>query len=136
MINSTKILMTILVFIFCSGFVSTHVKYADKLLNAYAKQMKYEKGFELSSIGGAMMKNVKSVTLDLSDNKNVDIAEARKLYVETAEGLILKINDDVKIRPYLNQYPFTIENIEVSISFHEPDEEFVDPQYVSHVFYA
>lgn len=67
--------------------------------------------------GGAMMGDIQEVFAHYIIRKEMSLVDARKLYIEVAEEFIKRYNDDEKIRKYLHNYPFTIENVELDISF-------------------
>jgi len=105
-------------FISCS-FEKSYSFMADHIFKEFAKEMKQEKGLELCSTGGSMPnRDVKSVDMGFSFNYQLDISEARNLYIQTLSKLLNKINKDKIIRPYLHQYPATWENVHLGIVFH------------------
>jgi hypothetical protein len=120
-----KILISFLsCFIFISEMVSCRQPgrqfYGDKafsILNKYSNFLQKTEGFEVFGTGGAMTTNVKSVFVSYVSNKNVGLEEARKIYISVIENLVKEYNNDKEIRPYLNDYPFTYNNIDLHISF-------------------
>lgn len=77
------------------------------------------------------MQDVKGYDLHYEAKKNLHVSEVRKLYVNTMENLLKKINNDPILRPYLHTYPFTIENVSIMISFHTSAGKSVSSQYVA-----
>ena len=49
--------------------------------------------------------------------EKLDISRARQLTVELANELIKRVNDSEKLRPYLKNYPFTIENVQIAVGY-------------------
>lgn len=45
--------------------------------------------------------------------------EIRKILISSSEEFIVKINNDIDIRPYLEFYPFKKENIEIVLYFND-----------------
>jgi len=106
-----------LLFISC-GSGKSYTFMADHIFKEFTKEMKQKNGFQICSSGGSMPgRVVKSVNMVFSSNYQLDICEARKLYVETLWRLLDKINNDKIIRPYLNQYPAKWENVHLGIVF-------------------
>ena len=67
--------------------------------------------------GGSFYTNVKSVGLTFYTNKTITLPEVRKIFVEMNEDLIARYNSNEAIRPYLDNYPFTLKNVEISLLF-------------------
>jgi hypothetical protein len=109
-----------------------HVKAAHKVMNAYNKKMENE-GFTLSGSGGAMMDDVKQITLHYDIGLKLTLEEARILFVKEAEDLLCSINQNLEIRPYLHIYPFNSQNIYLTLSFCKPSGDFVDPPFIAYV---
>lgn len=76
-----------------------------------------EKKYPLTCIGegGGMMKCVEMMSISFTCNRILEKNEARRLIVDAAEIYLNQINSNEQIRPYLKNYPFTIENIEIRI---------------------
>ena len=65
------------------------------------------------------MKDVSKVSLEFRTIKTCDIATSRKIIVDCIETWNDMINSDEEIRPYLHQYPFPADKVEIGISFYE-----------------
>ena len=107
----------LLLFILCSYREPDHVRAIEKLMSSYSKQVKKQWGLSLAGRGGAMMYDVKEVTLAYNCIANVTLEEARKLFVDLKEGFVDLVNGDVTVRPYLHNYPFLPSNFDCSIIF-------------------
>lgn len=128
-----KYIYLLLILFFCTGCsCPVHVAAAHRVMNSFTKKMERE-GFHLCSSGGAMMDDIKQITLDYEICQNVNVDEARIIFIKYAESLLEQVNSDIKIRPYLHNYPFTSENILFGISFCKPDGNFADPPYIADV---
>ena len=53
--------------------------------------------------------------------QEVNLEEARNLLLYSTDKYLSNINSNEEIRPYLNNYPFTEENTEITIFFYNPD---------------
>jgi len=51
----------------------------------------------------------------------VDVNAARRLLVDSVEEYLSAINASEEVRPYLHEYPFTAQNVEIDIYFYGPD---------------
>lgn len=94
-----------------------HVKYADRITAKHQKKMVKAYGLKAFGSGGGMIDDVKIISLDLSSSEVADLERARFLYVTAVNDLLSMINSSEMIRPYLHNYPFTIDNLRYSISF-------------------
>ncbi|MCH9626006.1 MAG: hypothetical protein S4CHLAM123_11930 [Chlamydiales bacterium] len=66
--------------------------------------------------------------------EQLTIEQARRLYVEVAEKYICRYNQDEEIRPYLHDYPFTIDNVYVRIGFKNEQRQHMDQGFVALIF--
>lgn len=96
-------------------------KIADKITEKTAKKLKDEKGLVLVGIGGQMMNDIQKMMMGFNFYKVVDMDTARQLLVDSVEEYLSDINANNKIRPYLHNYPFTPQNVEIVIYFYNPD---------------
>lgn len=124
------LIITILFFSSCSN--PGHIREADRITNLFNKKMKVE-SLVLAGSGGALMDNIKEISLDFKKVQCVDIEQSRLIYVKNVQALLHLINSDEKVRPYLNNYPFTIENVDFTIIFCGLDDFFALPPYIAHV---
>lgn len=86
---------------------------------------------KLFGIWGAFQNDIEGISLDFHLQKNVNIEEARKLLVGSVEELLHRINNDVGIRPFLHNYPFTNNNLWFSIGFKDKNNKFVLPPNIA-----
>ena len=73
--------------------------------------------------------NASYISLD-----RMTIEEARRLYIEVVEGYLCRYNQNEEIRPYLHNFPFTIENIHVMIGFENEQRHHMDQGFVALMF--
>jgi hypothetical protein len=119
-------LITIIVFLSgCMQNVQNEIsddeKLADECLQKAAVQLKKEKDLYLCGTGGGMMDQIRMLALSFNYYKPVDIEKGRELLISAVNQLADVVNADERIRPYLKNYPFGPENIEIRIFIKNPD---------------
>jgi len=104
------------------------------VLFAYAKSYQKSENVSLTAFGGGFLDNhVNHLALRFSSYKTLDLEQARIFFVLGANGFLRTIDQDLKIRPYLNDYPFPYKEIIFSISFFKQNEDYVDKEYITHI---
>lgn len=117
--KKTKI-WCLLIFMMTGGFANEprdHCQIIDEIVHLYLATVKNELGLSPFGYGGAMMDNVKEVYLSLSSENCENIDSSRQILVKATELLLFKINGNEELRPHLNTYPFTVENLKLDIGF-------------------
>lgn len=108
---------------------SEHVKIAEKLRGQISREIQQK--FHVTQIGsgGGMRDTVNLICLAFDyRNPTMTQDEARELIVPILQLFLQRINENEEIRPYLKNYPFLIDNIEVSIIIHDYEGRIlVDP---------
>lgn len=86
---------------------------------------KIHKKFGLVPIGsgGIVKDKVKKLSLSVLSSNELKIENARALIVGSMNEYLKVINNDILIRPYLEYYPFTENNIELNIFVERPEDE-------------
>lgn len=107
-----------------------YIKIADRITSNTLKKLK-TKDLKLVGSGGSMMNNIGEVSLHFYYYHPTTIDEARNLLLEITEDLISSFNSNEEIRPYLANYPFNQNNLEISISFTQKSNVYQDPPSLS-----
>ena len=89
----------------------------NRITNKFIREMEEEHGFSCFSIGGSLAGNIKKVSLKFNCYEKKSIKEARILEVDCIERFCEMINSHKKIRPYLEEFPFTNERVGLMICF-------------------
>ena len=113
-----------------------YCKYADSITDSYLRYLKKEHQIKCVGAGGGFLSNVEEIFLALSSiENNVNVDRARVHYINFTEELLMRVNKDEKIRPYLSHYPFSEKGISLTLSFIVSEEE---PQkgYVSYMTFV
>jgi hypothetical protein len=93
-----------------------YCKQVIRLQNRHAHEMRVE-GYSLGRIGGELCNDVEKIYIGFYSNKTPTVDEVREDFVKGVECFLKLINNDGIIKPYLHNYPFTIENLKYSLSF-------------------
>lgn len=89
---------------------------ASRLVKEHISEMQKE-GFHAYMTGGGMMYDVEDISVGFESNRTPTLEEARVLYVRGVERLLNRVNQDLKIRPYLHNYPFTVADLTYMLEF-------------------
>jgi hypothetical protein len=107
---------------------SKHVKYAEKVMAKAAKFLAQKYGLTPIGNGGSMMKTVDILSLSFTLSHKLNQKKSRELIIACSEDFLAIINNDKNIRPYLKNYPFNFQNIELTIFIHDiNDRKIYDP---------
>lgn len=98
-----------------------YVKLAHKITDETAEKLKKKKNLSPAGTGGSMMNDVKMMMMAFQFFEVVDMDAARELLVYSTEEYLTNINSNKELRPYLHNYPFTSENVEIVIYFSQPN---------------
>jgi len=132
MIKIISCLATILLFsLNLQVFSMDYTKLSHRIVGAYSHELAEKKGLFFDGGGGAMMCDIKIISVSYTAFDALNIEGARKLYVEVMEEYLRRINADKSIRPYLHNYPFLYENVELRIGFDDVSGNMMGNGYVS-----
>jgi hypothetical protein len=114
------------------GLGRSYVDMSNSIVGRYSKEAKKKYGFDVFATGGRMCESVECVFISYSSNQKLNVAQTRELFVEIEEELIRKYNENEEIRPYLDNFPFTSNNIELSLTFFDKSYEFMSDGFVAY----
>lgn len=127
-----KNIIPFFVFALCCAFSEPkYCKLSDRIFVPYNKELKAQKRLYLVGSGGAMMDDIQKVNAHYTSFERLTVEQARRLYVEVAEGYLCRYNQNEQIRPYLHNYPFTIDNVDVMIGFENEQRQHMDQGFVA-----
>ncbi len=69
--------------------------------------------------GGGMLYSIEMTHFMFGSYEPKTIEGARNLYLELMEKWLEKVNSNEEVRPHLENYPFTYENVELELAFFE-----------------
>ncbi|MBX9745007.1 MAG: hypothetical protein K2X08_07355 [Chlamydiales bacterium] len=94
-----------------------YLKYVDEIVEDFAKDMKKKYQLHCYGNGGSMPNDVAEIGVLFISYQKSTIENAREMEVNAIQELIRRVNNHEKIRPYLREYPFNQDRVDVSISF-------------------
>ncbi len=106
-------------------------KLANKIQYKVAAQLKEETHLSPCGTGGQMMNEIKMLALSFDYYQPLNIEQARELLIIATERFISEINQTQPIHPYLHNYPFKPENVEIRIFLYKPDHSDVGAENLS-----
>jgi len=96
--------------------------------------MRNKEKMTLAGVGGSSLNHRQRVfDFDFWTEKKLTLEEARILFVQTANNFLKQVNENEKLRPYLENHPVTIKNLELAIGFFGPHLEDLPPPFISRV---
>ncbi len=93
----------------------------NKVLNSVAKTLSRRHGMSCVGSGGAMMYQVEYLDLTFSMNRPLDKDEARNIIIDAVDEFLKAVNNDIKLRKFLEVYPYGPKNISVGIMLRNYD---------------
>lgn len=122
--NVKKIICFTLIFII-SGQMSAsekdddvpYIRYAKEIMTPFIQNCEKEYKLDCIGTGGRFAKNVGGINIDFIACRKGTIEEARILEVKMIETLLAKVNSCNKIRPFLAEYPFMAEELNITVAF-------------------
>jgi hypothetical protein len=88
---------------------------ADEIMYKTAETITEKLNLIFVGTGGDMINKIKKLNLSFQSPEHLNIENGRILVIKCAEEFLKKINSFEKIRPYLKNYPFKSENIDIII---------------------
>jgi len=103
-----------------SFFKSSYSDIASNIIAKVGKKMAKKHKMDFIGTSGGMIDCVRMVGFSFEINRPVSRDEARYLIVDCVEELLKAFNENEKIRPFLMNYPFTEENVDIAIYIDHP----------------
>lgn len=123
-----------MMFVCCCSSERIHITHAHRISSEFTNHIKKTyPNVVVSSKGGCYLNDVEQIHIGYELQGYMNIEEARCLYVKEAEYFIYMINSDKQIRPYLHNFPVTIDNINLVINFSAQNHQFVSPPFVAYI---
>ncbi|MDF2549088.1 MAG: hypothetical protein K0S07_155 [Chlamydiales bacterium] len=99
--------------------ISYYIDRQNQIVNEHIAYFKKYVDADVFGLGGGCPKKITKIeiTFIVRSPKPVDIEKAKELIVKGYQDLLYRINRDEVVRPGLNNYPFTTDNLFYSILF-------------------
>lgn len=125
-----KYLFLVLLVCFSCTRISPHTKAGLTIINTHFKEMRVREGWVPESIGGSFCDNIVMLTATfLVEGDDFNISSSRKKIIQGSELFLSQINQNEKLIPHLNHYPFTNKDIEYGVSIYTKEGKWLG--YVS-----
>ena len=108
-------------------------KIADGITYRVEKKLKTTPGLHCIGTGGGMMNHIRMMAMSFQLFREVDLPEARRILVSVTTEYLKEINDSKRVRPYLKEYPFRVENIEIMIFIRKENNDDVGPNQINYM---
>lgn len=101
---------------------------ANEITASVAKKLTKKHKMDLIGEGGGMMGSIYMIGLSFQIDHPLERSEARERILDCVEELLTAFNSNQEVRPFLKNYPFTTENVQVAIfSVTKDGREVYDP---------
>ncbi len=107
---------------------------SDNIIKTVSERLNKKYGLKLIAIGGGEDKDgvwLLSAMYQRIDSKMTEIEEARKIILDCTEEFLNAANHDAEFRPYMQIYPFTPKNLEISILNYDENHREVHFPFIS-----
>jgi len=137
---NTFLILSFVFFYSCASKNDTAVLGYGEIIS-FSKKMHKKNHLDLFGIGGIYQeKTIDIMDVDYNCYEKVDLAVARMQLITGIEGFLNDINQNLKLRPYLRQYPCTHQGVRMAILYSkteindETESVFVPPPYIASAF--
>ena len=96
-------------------------KIVDNLMSRASKRLEKKHNMRLIGINEGMMGCVKMMGFRFQVYRSLSKSEARAIIVDCIQDFLADINQDEKIRQYLEVYPFDLNHVDTMIFINTPD---------------
>lgn len=108
-------------------------KLATSISSSIVKDLKTHLHLDSEQASGYWARHISQIELSFRSRRRATVQEARELIVRATERVLVALNSNELIRPYLAAYPFPSERIAISIRF-DSGVEYYSGDSVSDVF--
>ena len=97
---------------------------ANAVIAETAFQLQRDKNLIPFGTGRQIWDQIQMLSLTFICYKEMDIIDARELMMDASKVMSHIINSNEAIRPYLCEYPFNANHLDISIFFRKPNDEY------------
>jgi len=102
---------------------SKHEVIAHRVSADVAKTLSKRYQMELVGFGGAIHEDVEKLSLSFNCYRTMNMAEYRNLIVQSAEFFLSEVNSNEELKPFLHNYPFDSNHIDLAIYVFSEDRQ-------------
>ncbi len=96
--------------------VPEYISKADAIRSSVSERLARKYNMCIVGTIDGMMYNVNKLGVMFHIYRPLTLEEAREIYVDCVLEFLNEINNNEEIRPYLVNYPFTLQNVDISIA--------------------
>lgn len=94
-----------------------YIDLVDEEVSSFVREVKQTDYLKLFGCGGGCYDGVESISLAFTSPEAPTVEEARNLFYDISYRILNRVNQNEALRPYLVNYPFTIDNLDLYILF-------------------
>lgn len=113
------------------NFSPRHVQLANSITSPFCRELEKTQHLALIGSGGGMIENVESISLTFTSRQKVNVDQGRAMLVEIVEPLLKRVNSCPELRPYLDHFPFTADDLDISVLFQTPSGDFINEPFLA-----
>lgn len=125
-----KLLIFLFVLVLNLNLWAGYTDLSGKIAARFSEKTKQEDGMQVGCMGGSMMGDIRVISLLAQGEVELTLLQLRALIIKHCEQFTSMVNEDLAIRPYLHEYPFTIRNIEFFYIFQGRKGQKIKTPYV------
>lgn len=99
--------------------ISKDIQYTEEIIRILVQEMSQKYGLNYIGYGGNLNGGVRKLSVEFVAYRKINIDEAREIEINANDRFLNLINSHSKIRPYLKEYPFTVNSAHVSLAFYK-----------------
>jgi hypothetical protein len=140
-LKTCRSMKVILLFIFLAGFFQSCTSSLSKedvlvydIIHKFAVLERQKNNLEVGGTGSSIPENIEKFFVYFRCYEKMSREQSRILVISCVNDILDLINNDPKIRPYLENYPCTARNIELMFSFVDQNCKHVGPPFIALIF--
>lgn len=129
--NFLSIIILLILFSFSSGECMSEkdVVYQKSISNS-SKALEKKFGLHCCGTGARFKDKIEMIAISFQLRREVTLSQARNCLINVMDEYLSLLNSYGFLVPFMSQYPFTKENIEVTVYFSTNDMSDVDKPYI------
>lgn len=121
--NIILLIISIFIIVSCAKKNSKQSQIAHKIIDNFSVKMKKEHYLNLQGKGLGFSKGMNLFLVRYKIHKKINLEQARNLIVNCSQTLLAMINSNIELRPFLSNYPYNNNNLDIIITFYDELDE-------------